>query len=220
MINSLLDLLKFTEKLIEHLSNKIEFSNDGFPIFEDKMILQQKPDLIVPYYNRKNKIVKNPNKTVLCFYSADSILYRRLEKVFNDIIEYKKYMGVIGLDLTITRDMDDEWQNLIMLINQLFLAVLACNKIKIIPNARIGSQASINNLKSIPPNVIWATSFLGCENLKSESDLNFISKILYILPSEILIYGKHDKIAEKQLNNIGINYHTYTDFHRLTKEIN
>ena len=48
-----------------------------------------------------------------------------------------------------------------------------------------------------------------CDKLKSECDFTFISKVLCILPSKLLIYGKHDKIAET--NNevtIGIDYWT------------
>ena len=36
-----------------------------------------------------------------------------------DIREYKEYLGVCGLDITITDDMDIEWQQSIILLNQL-----------------------------------------------------------------------------------------------------
>ena len=183
------------------------------------MFLDSEPDIIVPFYNRNSKVVKNPKNTVVCFFSSDSDLYRRLENVFDDIEEYKKYMGVIGLDITVTDDMDPEWQNMIMLVNQLFLAVIACNGIKIIMNARIGSPRSVENLKFFPKGIIWATSFLGCDKLKSEYDFSFISKVLCILPSKLLIYGKHDKIAEMQLTKMGFDYRVYTDMHRLTKGV-
>lgn len=219
MLNSLLDFFKITDKYLEYLSGKIEFSEAGFPIFETDMFLDKEPEMIIPYYNRHNKIVKDPAKTVICFFSADAALYLRLEKVFDELEEYKQFQGVIGLDVTVTADMDPEWQNAIMLLNQLFLAVLACNGIKIVMNARIGSPRSVENLKSFPKGVIWATSFLGCDKLYSEYDFNFISKVLHILPSKLLIYGKHDKIAEKQLTNMGIDYRIYADMHRLTKGV-
>ncbi|MCR5457178.1 MAG: DUF4417 domain-containing protein [Clostridiales bacterium] len=219
MIKNTTDLLSVADRLIEYLDGKIDFSKDGFPIFRKDMFLDSDPELIVPYYNRNNKIVTNPKKTVLCFFSSDSDLYRRLENVFDDIDEYKKCMGVIGLDITVTDDMDAEWQDMIMLANQLFLAVLACNGIKIIMNARIGSPRSVENLKAFPKGVIWATSFLGCDKLRSEYDFTFISKVLRILPSKLLIYGKHDIIAEKQLANMGIDYRVYVDMHRLTKGV-
>ena len=219
MIKNLHELCKIADNYVDYLDGKIDFSESGFPVFRKEMLLDSEPDLIVPFYNRNNKVVIERSRTVLCFFSSDNDLYRRLENVFNDIPEYKKCMGVIGLDITVTDDMDTEWQDMIMLVNQLFLAVLACNDIKIIMNARIGSPRSVTNLDEFPKNAIWATSFLGCDKLKSEYDFSFISKVLHILPSKLLIYGKHDKIAEKQLTNNGIDYRIYTDMHRLTKGV-
>jgi len=219
MLNTLMDFFKITDKYLEYLSGKIEFSEEGFPIFTRDMFLDKEPEMIIPYYSRHNKLVKDPTNTVICFFSSDESLYLRLEKVFDDLEEYKQFQGVIGLDVTVTADMDPEWQNAIMLLNQLFLAVLACNGIKIVMNARIGSPRSVENLKYFPKGIIWATSFLGCDKLCSEYDFIFISKVLHILPSKLLIYGKHDKIAENQLTNMGIDYHVYTDMHRLTKGV-
>lgn len=219
MLNDLLDFFQITDKYLTYLSDKIEFSNDGFPIFTREMFSEEEPEMIIPYYNRHNKLVKDPSKTVICFFSADSSLYLRLEKVFDEIDEYKHFQGVIGLDVTVTADMDPEWQNAIMLLNQLFLAVLACNRIKIVMNARVGSPETVMNFCNIPKNVVYATSFLGCDKLLSNSDFGFISKVLRIMPSKLLIYGKHDKIAEQQLSIMGINFRVYPDLHRLCKGV-
>ena len=219
MIRNLLDIIEITDKYLSYLNDRIEFSENGFPIFNKEMFLVEEPELIVPFYNRHHKVVEDSTKTVICFFGSDESLYRRLENAFDNISEYKQFQGVIGLDVTVTADMDKEWQDAIMLLNQLFLAVLACNGIKIVMNARIGDSRSVNNLRLFPKNIIWATSFLGCDNLKSETNFNFISKVLYLLPSKLLIYGKHDKIAENQLSVMGIPYRIYKDFHRLSKEV-
>lgn len=219
MIKNLYELCKIADEYTSYLNGKIQFSENGFPVFRKEMFLNSEPEIIVPFHNRNNKAVSDPAKTVLCFFSRDPDLYRRLEKVFDEIDEYKKCMGVIGLDITVTSDMDIEWQNMIMLVNQLFLAILAYNGVKIVMNARVGNLQSIQNLSGFPKGIICATSFLGCDRLKSSYDFSFISKVLYILPSKLLIYGKHDKIAEKQLLNMGIDYRVYTDFHRLTKGV-
>ena len=219
MINNLVSLCEVANQYLTYLDGRIEFSDDGFPIFTKKMLLDSEPDLIVPFYHRHNKVVKDPSKTVICFYSSDRFLYRRLEKVFDDINEYKLFQGVIGLDVTVTEDMDVEWQNMIMLVNQLFLAILACNGIKIVMNARIGSPASVNNLDGFPKQSLCATSFLGCKKLSSENDYSFLRKILTLLPSKLLIYGKHDSLAEAQLSRFGIDYRVYADYHRLSKGV-
>jgi len=219
MINTLLDFFTITEKYLRYLSGKIEFSDNGYPIFTKEMFLDKEPEMIIPYYNRHNKFVKDPTKTVICFFSADASLYIRLEKIFDELDEYKQFQGVIGLDVTVTADMDPEWQNAIMLLNQLFLAVLACNGIKIVMNTRVGSPQTVKNLSGFPKDIIWATSFLGCDKLSSNIDFSFISKILNLMPSKLLIYGKHDKIAEQQLTTMGIKYRVYPDIHRLCKGV-
>jgi len=217
VINTLSDFFTITDEYLYYLSDKIDFNEDGFPVFTRDMFPDKEPELIIPYYNRHNKLVKDPSKTVICFFGSDVSLYFRLEKIFEELDEYKQYQGVIGLDITVTADMDPEWQDAIMLLNQLFLAVLACNGIKIIMNTRTGSAKTIENLIGVPSNVMWAAGFLGCDNLSSEMDFSFLSKIIRLIPSKLLIYGKHDKIAEQQLSTIGIEFRVYPDIHRMCK---
>ena len=219
MINDLVSICEIADRYLTYLNGKMDFSGNGFPVFTKEMLLDEEPDLIVPFYQRHNRVVKDPAKTVICFYSSDRFLYRRLEKVFDDINEYKQFQGVIGLDITVTEDMDIEWQNMIMLVNQLFLAVLACNDIKVVMNSRIGSPASLSNLNGFPKRSLCATSFLGCNRLSSENDYSFLKKVLALLPSKLLIYGKHDTLAEAQLSRLGIDYRIYADFHRLSKGV-
>ena len=62
------------------------------------------------------------------------------------------------------------------------------------------------------------SGFLGCRK-ENEYDYSYLSKILYFLPSKLLIYGKKDKIVNAMLDNIGINYKYYDDFHILSKGV-
>ncbi len=219
MLCNLLDIFQITDNYLSYLKDKIDFTEDGFPIFTKEMFLEEKPDMVITYANRKNKIVVNPKKTVLCFYDNDNTLYVRAEKVLNDIEEYKKYMGVIGLDITVTSDMDEEWQRATILLNQLHLAILACNGIKIVANLRIGSNETLNCLNSIPKNVMCGSGFLGCSRQTDATDFSYISKVLSVMPSTLLIYGKHDMAAEEQLNTMGIDYSIYPDLHRICKGV-
>ena len=108
MIKNLIDIINVTDKYLSYLDGKIEFSEIGFPVFTRDMFLNEEPELIVPFYNRHHKIVKNPKKTLICFFGSDEFLYRRLKNVFNDLDEYSLFQGVIGLDITVTADMDSE----------------------------------------------------------------------------------------------------------------
>ena len=216
-MKNLLDLIKATDNLYNYLINKgVKFNKEGFPIINKDMFITETPEMIVPYCHRKDKIIKNKKKTLICTFNSDEHIYPRIINVFKDIKEYKKYMGVVMLDLTVTKDMDYEWQLFTILINQLYAAVLAVNNIKIAFNTRIGSIESIISYNSIPKNVLCVSSFLGCKKDK-ESDFEYISKILHLLPSEIVIYGKQDINVNNKLNTLGFNYKYFKDFHSLSK---
>lgn len=217
-IHSFFDIFIVIDELYLYLEDKeIYFDENGFPIFTEEMFLTEWPDLIIPFSQRNNKRVIDRHKTVLCFFDSDQKLYPRLYKVLNEIEDYKNFMGVIGLDITITDDMDEEWQRAIALLNQLFLAVLAVNGIKVVINTRTGGLAAESIFSTVPQGIMVASGFLGCEKIKEISDFEYLKKILLLLPDKLLIYGKHDLIAEQQLDTMGINYRVYKDFHRLCR---
>lgn len=220
-IQNVLDIFIVIDELYRYLEDKkIDFDENGFPIFTEGMFLDEWPDLVIPFSQRNNKRVVDRRKTVICFFDKDHRLYPRLNKFFNEIEEYRTFMGVIGLDITITDDMDVEWQRSILLLNQLFLAILAVNGIPIVVNTRIGGLSSNSSFNNVPQGVMVASGFLGCEGLTELNDFTYLEKIMILLPKKLLIYGKHDLNVEEQLDVMGINYRIYKDFHRLCKEIN
>jgi hypothetical protein len=154
---------------------------------------------------------------VLCTFASDKEIYPRLKNIYNEIGIYKKYMGVVSSDVTVTEDMDEEWQELIILLNQLYAAILAVNGVKIILNTRVGSNVNLRLYNNYPKNIMCISSFLGCTK-NNEYDYSYLEKILYFLPSKLLIYGKEDLKVNRMLNTMGIDYKYYVDFHRLCKK--
>lgn len=218
-MNNLLELIKIIDEYIIYLKNhQFRFDENGFPIFTEDMFLKEKPELIVPYSNRKNKIVKDKKKTLLCTFMPDKRIYPRLKNIFEDIEIYKEYLGVSTADVTVTEDMDKEWQELIILLNQLYGAILVVNGIKIVLNTRVGNLNNLRLFNNFPKNIMCISGFLGCEKA-DEYDYSYLSKILFFFPSKLLIYGKEDKNVNCMLNNMGINYNYYVDFHRLSKGV-
>lgn len=112
--------------------------------------------------------------------------------------------------------MEAELQDLLMLVQQLFMAILAVNDIHIVPNLRTGSLGSEKNLQSIPQGVIWIAGFLGCPN-DSKYDMRFIDTVLYVRPSFLLLYGKQDSNAEEKLDLLGFPFQRHPDYHALSK---
>lgn len=218
-IQNLQDIFTCLDELYRYLERKdIAFDEGGFPIFRREMFLDSWPDLVVPYSQRHNQRVTDPGKTLLCFFEKDHNLYPRLGKILGEIDEYKRFMGITGLDITVTVDMDPEWERTIVLLNQLFMAVLAVNGIRIVLNTRTAGE-DVAVLGKFPQRVMAASGFLGCDLLSQDCDFSYLRKILLLLPDKLILYGKHDKIAEEQLDKMGINYKVYTDFHRLCKEV-
>lgn len=219
MIKSMDDLMSIVDRYYGYLySHAFDFDERGFPIFRKNMFLHKEPDLLIPYSQRKSRIVQNPKKTVLCFYCSDQLIYPRLENLKTDIPELKKYMGIVMPDLTVTADMDSEWQDILMLLNQLYMAAVVVNGIPVVLNTRCPDRSLLVNFSSFPKNIICASGFLGCAYTK-EYDLNYLEKILFLRPSKLLLYGKHDLVAERQLNSMGIHYRVYDDFHRLSRKV-
>ena len=216
MANNIKKLLDAIKDLYYYLNERhVKYNKQGFPILNKEWFLAEKPNLIVPYNHRNDKRIIDKSKTVLCHYCADKYIYPRINKILKDIPEYKKFMGVIQTDITVTSDMDIELQNAIMLLNCLYMAVLGVNGIKIVANTRCGSDITITNLKCVPKNVMWASGFLGCNKSKSIVEAyQYLQKIINIQPSCLLIYGKHDKLIELLLNNSNTNYQYYNDYHR------
>lgn len=207
------------DRYADYLSGRgIQFNPQGFPILESKMYLDKWPALMVPYRDRRARFVRDPSHTVLCLFTSDARIYPRLEKVLDDIPEYRRYMGAVGSDLTVTSDMDLEWQQAIMLLNQLYMAALAVNGIKIVQNLRCGSLDTIACLSCVPGGVTCATSTLGCASTESELDLFFAEKLFAIRPGKLLLYGKRDPIMEHQADIAGVPCKVYPDAHTLYKQ--
>ncbi len=218
-INSLADLFKTINDLYTLLDGRINLDAEGWPIFQKDHFLNEWPEDMVTYVNRKNKLIIARNKTLLCHFASDTQNYRRFSKIMSDIKEYRQYLGTVFPDITVTKDMDSEMQELILLANQLYAAVLAVNNIKLVANTRCGSRQTQKFFRHIPRNVIWASSFLGCHKTSSPSETaEYINKILSLMPSKLIIYGKQDPTVNDQLDALGINYRYYEDFHQRSKK--
>lgn len=218
MIASLVDIMALIDSYMSHLEERgCKFDKNGFPILDRSCFLKEPPDQMIPFRNRGSKLIENPKRTVLCFYCGDDRIYPRLEKVFSEIPEYRRFMGAVAADVTVTTNMDIEWQRETMLLNQLFMAILATNGIKVALNLRNGSTASLSCFDSIPPGIMCASGTLGCALTASPHDMDYTAKLMRVRPAMVLLYGKSDPIMEDQLSLIGIPYRRYDDFHKLSK---
>ncbi|MCR4649081.1 MAG: DUF4417 domain-containing protein, partial [Lachnospiraceae bacterium] len=161
-MKNLMDFFNIIDKLTLYLKEKeFSFTEEGYPLFSKEMFLSEKPELIVPVYQRKNRRVTNKKKTLIAFYCGDEHIYRRIVNLPEEIEEYLPYMGVIGCDVTVTKDMEIEWQRAIILLNLLVMAVFAANGIKVVLNTRMGSSETKDMFKFFPKGITIASGFRG-----------------------------------------------------------
>ena len=215
---TLFELMHIVDELYRCAYGKIEFDSAGWPVFRKEHFLDKWPRDMVTFENRTSNLILSEAETVLCFYMGDVQNFRRFKNFSNDISIYQRYLGVVVPDITVTRDMDYEMQEMMMLANQLFAAVLAANNIKIVFNTRNGISSTACHFRNVPRHIMCASGFLGCKNAEDAiSAAPYINKILRLMPEKLLIYGKHDIAVDNQLNLLGIDYRYYSDFHTRSK---
>lgn len=195
------------------VNRHVKFDQKGFPLIPASSYATSAPIDMLPYDRRNSRLCKDPKSTAICFFTDDRKIYPRFEHLMEEIDLYRQYAAVVVPDLTVTEDMDEPWQAFIMLLNQLFGAILAVNGIKIIANTRCGTVHSQRYLQAVPQRVACASGSLGCTPVKSPEDYSFTTKILARQPAVLLIYGKRDRIAENQLAALGVNVKRYPDAH-------
>lgn len=217
-IHSIADLLETVNVLYKLLDGTIEIDSDGWPVFCKDHFLSEWPADMITYDNRNSRLIQSKSTTLLCHFAGDKQNYRRFPKLIDDIPKYRDYLAVVFPDITVTKDMDIEMQELILLSNHLYAAVLAVNGIKLAFNTRTGSSETLTSFRHIPRGIVCASSFLGCSPASDVYDTSeYINKILRLMPNKLVIYGKQDLSVNAQLDILGINYRYYEDFHRRSK---
>ena len=183
------------------------------------MAIDNKPLMIAPfskriYYHQDKKNIS------LCFFEKDEHLYPRLNKAFEEINIFRNYHSVCMMDISISPLMLDEVQQINLLINLLYICVLAVNGIKIIPSFRTASFETIKLLReSVGSSQYWAMGAVGTQRIRNNSFYEYLfrEKCLLIMPKQLLIYGKPNKATISTLNNYGINTkNVYEDFRNLS----
>lgn len=207
-----MNLFKIADELHSYLmATGVHFTEKGYPIIPEEMILKDYPNEIIPFEHRNACIDKQT--TVLSHFSNDDLLYRRLRNLKKDINICKEYTGVVGFDLSPRLGWNLEQQKFNLLINQLINAYRAVNGIKILPNFRIGELSTISALDAYPSNCLFAVGTLGCSKGYTSINSTILrTKLLYKRPKGLLIYGKLRPEHQLILDEFGVAYKVYQDF--------
>ncbi len=206
------NLFEIANKLHQHLlRNGIKFNEYGYPIIPKEMILETEPSEIIPFQHKNQ--CKDKSKAVVCFFENDLELYRRLNKLEEDIEILKEFQGVTGFDLSPRLGWDEDTQKFNILINLMVNAYRGLKGIKILPNFRIGNENTLHSLSSYPPKSNYAVGSLGCSKGHMETNLFYLKmKLFYARPNKLFVHGSLKKEYEKYLKDYGIEFKLFTDF--------
>ena len=213
---------RYTAFLKEH---GVQFYENGFPIFKKEWFITTKPKVIAPY-NKRQYYKESKSEISICYFEKDEHLYPRLERVFQEIEILIGYHSVCMMDVSISPLMLDEVQRMNMLLNLLFICVVAVHGIKIIPSFRTGDYETLKLLVlSVGKSKYWVMGAVGTQQITKNAYYEnlFRCKCMTILPEELLIYGKPNKSTISCLNQYGIRFEpVYKDFRDLSysSEIN
>lgn len=217
MIFIYINLFSIAANLHEKLKDAgILFNQFGYPILPPDSILNEIPEEIIPFEHRYE--CKDPNKTVLCHFVNDELLYTRLKFLDDDIEKLNGYMGVTGFDLSPRQGYDIHLQKFNIYLSQMVNAYRAMNGIKILPNFRTGDLSTLDCLNSYPPKSTFAVGTLGCARGNVEANkLLLKAKILCARPKRFLIYGTLKDCYAEILNDYGIPYRVYENHQKVSR---
>ena len=197
----------------------IPFNSSGYPIVPADMLIKELPAEIVPFGHRKS--CRYPERTILCFFSKDELLYRRLRKLDEDNELCREYMGVCGFDLSPCIGYDKKLQEFNLLLNQLVNAYRIINGVKVLPNFRIGDLDTLSSLLSYPAGTWYAAGTLGCARGWVDENIYLLkAKLLYARPGHLLIYGPLRNEYAEILKETGQDYTVFNDYQRVSRAKN
>ena len=163
---------------------------DEYPIIEGWMVATEPPKEIIQW-DRRHDVV-DEKTTAICFYCND-LGFQPIINNPKKYLEYlKKYSMVVGLDASPYDDMPLVVQKSQIYINLALTYYFGYNKIKVLPNIRLGDDRTLSSLEAYPKNTLIAigtNGFVKKANVRNIL-INQFKKIIDTLePTGLCIYG-------------------------------
>ena len=207
--------------LIDYLKSQgVPFHQDGFPVNDQKWFLKIEPSEVLPFYQRS--VCTDPSTTAICFNETDDHLYTRIRQVFQELPEYKRFLGVLPMDLSVSRFMIPEVQNFNLLLNALFLATLGVNGVKFASPVRFGSIHTIPYFSHYRGSFLWSIGCVGTKNNgKVSRRYEEYNRSAFLLlmdrPKKLLAYGKMHPEEKLNWESNGVPVSEYIDYNERSR---
>lgn len=188
----MVNLISWCDENISLLkANGISFEG-GLAHLPQDAVYNDIPYCIVPFRYRNDIPVDHKKDALLAFFTADTDLFPRLERIDDDIKILTEYGGMCGFDMSPCIGMLRPRQQMSLLISSIYNCRCALAGIKIVPNARVGDLGTICLVSaSIPQCSMIVTGELGCRQKKLKSyGLYQLGQIIQEhKPEKVLVYG-------------------------------
>lgn len=207
--------------LIEYLQEKgVPFSSDGYPIPSEKWFLETEPEEILPFTHRGACF--DQKTTAICFNEPDKCLYVRTQKIFEEIEIYKGFLGVMPMDISVSRFMPIQVQKFNLLLNDLFLAVLGASGIKFAAPMRFGSIETVPHFRRYSKSTLWSIGCVGTlqNGIKSRQYEEYVRRAFVLVagvPKRILSYGKMHEKEKRDWEDLGSSIREYADYNERSR---
>ena len=210
-------LFELANNLTNYLKAEgILFTENGYPIFTEDMLLKEIPEQILPF--RQAYASKDKSRTLLVSFSKNEDIYPRLFSLDKDIPKYKQFLGVGGFDLSPRINWPIELQRFNLLLSRLADAYLAIHGIKIMPNFRTGNFETFDVLQTYPTDCCYVVGSLGCAKGNVEVNKIYLrTKLILTNPHMLIYYGKLHEEYIKILNEFLIPYRRFPDFQSVSR---
>lgn len=211
---------------LSYLIRGANFTSGGnFPIIEPWMVASEPPTSIIQW-DQKSK-VRSKSKTTLCFYSRDETFTAVLNNPERYIETIKKYESLIGPDPSPFGNMPPVVQNSQIFLNLAISFFWGKNKIKIIPNYRLGTKETREAIEAFPRGTLIAIGTNGfMKNPKTRKAHQEETKCMvdHLRPAGIIVYGPALPMIFEYPKSLGIPVYQYDSFmmerNRLTRKKN
>lgn len=163
---------------------------DGFPIIEEWMVAKTPPKELIQWDRRRD--VTDPTNTGMCFYCTDPNFQPILGNPKAYTEKLSKYGLIVGLDASPFDNMPLVVQKSQIYLNLATTFFYGKQGLKIVPNVRLGSMATVSSLAAYPKSTLISIGTHGFTHRKANRVI-FIQQLKLVVdelePSGILVYG-------------------------------
>lgn len=192
----------------------IAFTNEGYPVFPETMLLHTPPADMADWNHRRS--VDTPTAlTIPVMFMDDMSIIRRLQHLDRDLAEYRRFMGVGGFDLSPRLDDDPVLQRFSIILSMMATIWLGLHGIPILPNWRIGDERTLPAMDAYPRGSLFAVGTLGCSHGDASRGLELARmKLARNPPDRLLLYGPLTPAVRRLLEETGTRYTAFREYRR------